>query len=264
MGIPLVAGRDISERDTASSDPVVVVNQTLARVLWPGQDPIGQVIVNACDREEWRVVGVVGDVRHLSLEAESGNELYLPMRQCGDLPSADLVIRSTLPPSQQAGALRAALQPIAPELATNTFRVLGQLVDKSVSPRRFVVALLGGFAAFALVLASLGIFALISYSVSRRTQEIGIRMALGSSAGDVQRAVIVQTLRLAAIGTAIGAGASWWLARSLEGLLYGVTPADPLTFAAMVAILGLVAVAAGYLPARRAARVDPLEALRAE
>jgi predicted permease len=263
MGIPLLAGRDISERDTPSSEPVMVINQTMARALWPGQDPVGKVVLNACSPEV-RVIGVVGDVRHLALEQGSGNEMYLPLRQCGDQPSADLVIRSTLPAGQLAPAVRGALKPLAPNIAGNEFRTLQQLVDRSVSPRRFVVLLLGGFAVFALILASLGIYGLISYSVSQRTQEIGIRMALGASAHDVQARIVLQTLRLAAIGLAIGVGASWALARSLSGLLFGVTATDPVTFLGMLIVLAAVATLAGYLPARRASRIDPLIALRAE
>jgi hypothetical protein len=130
--------------------------------------------------------------------------MYIPMRQCGDQPSADLVIRSTREEAQIAGAVRTALKPLAPNLAGNEFRLLQQLVDKSVSPRRFVVLMLGAFALFALVLASLGIYALISYSVGQRTQEIGIRMALGASARDVQTRIVFQTLRMAGAGMAIG------------------------------------------------------------
>jgi putative ABC transport system permease protein len=263
MGIPVLAGRDISDRDTASSEQVVVVNQTLARALWPGQDPLGKIMLNPCGAER-RVVGVVGDVRHLALEQASGNEMYLPMRQCGDQPSSDLVVRSTLPESQTATAVRAALKPLAPNLATNELRTLQQLVDKSVSSRRFVVLMLGGFALFALVLASLGIYGLISYSVTQRTQEIGIRMALGASARDVQTRIVVQTLGMAAIGMTIGVVGSLALTRSVSGLLFGVTPTDPATFAGMLLVLGLVAGLAGYLPARRASRIDPLLALRTE
>ncbi len=263
IGIPLRAGRDFSAHDDQPSEPVILVNETLARNVWPGQDPIGQVILGACASER-RVVGVVGDVRHLSPEQEAGNEMYLPRRQCDDLPSADLVIRSTLAPGALARAVRAALEPLAPELAANEFRTIQQLVDKSVSPRRFLVLLLGGFAAFALLLASLGIYALISYSVNQRTQEIGIRMALGASSLDVQGAIVAQTLRLAAIGMALGAAVSWALARSLSGLLFGIAPGDPMTFLAMLAALATVAMLAGYLPARRASKIDPLVALRAE
>jgi predicted permease len=264
MGIPLRAGRDISAQDTAASDPVIVINETMARTLWPGQDAIGKVIENPCSRTGRRVVGVIGDVRHLALEQGSGNEMYLPLRQCTDLPSADMVVRSRLDSGALAVAVRAALKPLAPTITGAEFRNLQQLVDKSVSPRRFLVLLLGGFAAFALILASLGIYGLISYSVSQRTQEIGIRMALGASARDVQTRIVGQTLRLAAIGMAIGMIASWLLGRSLSGLLFRVSATDPLTFAAMLVVLGLVATLAGYVPARRASRIDPLVALRAE
>jgi predicted permease len=263
MGIPVLAGRDISERDDGSSEPVIVINQTMARALWPGQDPLGKIVLNACSPER-RVVGVVGDVRHLALEQTSGNEMYIPMRQCGDQPSADLVIRSTLPEAQLAAAVRSALKPLNPNLAGNEFRTLQQLVDKSVSPRRFIVLMLGGFAVFALILASLGIYGLISYSVSQRTQEIGIRMALGASAGEVQTRIVVQTLRLAGVGMTIGIVGSWALTRSLSGLLFGITATDPATFVGILLVLGIVATLAGYLPARRASRIDPLVALRAE
>jgi predicted permease len=262
MGIPLRAGRDISPDDTPSGEPVMLVNETMARTLWPGQDPIGKFVLGPCAKER-RVVGVVGDVRHLALEQASGNEMYLPLRQCGDLPSADLVVRSSLPPEHMANAVRAALRPIAPNLPGN-FRTLQQLVDKSVSPRSFLVLLLGGFAMFALVLASLGIYGLISYSVSQRTQEIGIRMALGASARDVQARIVMQTLSLAAIGMVLGTIVSWLAVRSAESLLFGVTPRDPGTFVGMLIVLTCVALVAGYVPARRASRVDPMVALRTE
>jgi predicted permease len=263
MGIRLAAGRDLAPSDTARTEPVVMINETMARALWPGQDPIGKYVLNACAPER-RVVGVIADVRHLALEEASGNEMYIPMRQCDDRPTYDLIVRSSLPPAPLAGAIREALRPIAPNLPGNEFRTLQQMVDKSVSPRRFTVWLLGAFAAFALVLASLGIYALISYSVSQRTQEIGIRMALGATTGNVKRQIVGQTLRLTAIGLVIGAAASWALARSLGGLLFEVTPGDPRTFLAMVVVLTVVATIAGYLPARRASAIDPMIALRAE
>jgi predicted permease len=263
MGIPLKAGRDISPQDTIAGEQVIVVNETMARILWPGQDPIGKFVTNTCGYER-KVVGVVGDVRHLALEQRSGNEMYIPLRQCGDLPSTDLVVRSSQATAPLVAAVRDTLKPLAPNLPANAVRTIQQLVDRSVSPRRFVVLMLGGFAAFALILASLGIYALISYSVSQRTQEIGIRMALGASARDVKARIVGQTLRLAAIGMAIGMAASWALAQSLSGLLFGVTATDPATFAAMLLVLAIVATLAGYVPARRAARIDPLVALRAE
>ncbi len=264
MAIALRAGRDFTEHDDAAGQPVIIVNETLARRLWPGQDPIGKAVMNACSRGERYVIGVAADVRHLALEQTSGNEMYLPVRQCHDMPSADLVVRSTLTTAQAVTAIRAALHPVAPNLNASEFRTIQQLVDRSVSSRRFIVLLLGGFAVFALVLAALGIYAVISYSVAQRTQEIGIRMALGASARHVQGRIVGQTVRLAAVGIAIGIAASVLLARSIGSLLYGVTAADPATFAAMLLVLGFVAALAGYLPARRASRIDPLAALRAE
>jgi ABC-type antimicrobial peptide transport system permease subunit len=174
----------------------------------------------------------------------------------------DLVVRTTLPPAELAGAVRAAIKPLQPNLPGNDFRTIQQLVDKAVSPRRFVVMLLGGFALFALILASLGIYGVISYSVSQRTQEIGIRMALGASAGDLQMRIMMQTLGLAAIGMVLGVSASWVLARALGGILFGVTASDPVTFIGMPVVLIAVAALAGYLPARRASRIDPMLALR--
>jgi ABC-type antimicrobial peptide transport system permease subunit len=175
----------------------------------------------------------------------------------------DLVVSTTLPPATLAPAVRAALDPIVLNLPGNDFRILQRLVDKAVSPRRFVVLLLAGFATFALILASLGIYALISYSVNQRTQEIGIRMALGASAGRLQARIILNTLGLAAAGMLLGVAASWVLARAMSGLLFGVTASDPATFVGMSIALISVAAIAGYLPARRASRVDPSVALRA-
>ncbi|MGA2592200.1 MAG: ABC transporter permease, partial [Bryobacteraceae bacterium] len=234
MGMALIAGRDISERDTPSTEPVIAINETMARTLFPGQNAVGQIVL-ACG--ERRVVGIVGDVRHLALEQASGMEMYLPMRQCGDFASVDLVLRTSLPPAELAASVRAALKPIAPNLPGKDFRTLQQLVDKAVSPRRFVVLLLGGFAVFALLLASLGIYGVVSYGVNQRTQEIGIRMALGASASRLQAGIIAQTLGLAALGMLMGAVASRLLAGALGGLLFGVTANDPLTFLGMPVVL---------------------------
>jgi predicted permease len=260
MGIPIRSGRDLSERDGASDDPVILINETMARTLFPGGDALGKII--RADKER-RIVGVVGDVRHLALEQGAGMEFYLPVRQCGDWAGLDLVVRTTLPPEQFASAIRAALKPIAPNLPGNDFRLVQQLVDKAVSPRRFVVLLLGGFALFALILASLGIYGVISYSVSQRTQEIGIRMALGASAGNLQARIILQTLALAGAGMTLGAVGSWILSRTLSGMLFETTAGDPVTFIGMLLVLGTVSAVAGYLPARKASRIDPSVALRA-
>ncbi|MGA3189541.1 MAG: ABC transporter permease [Bryobacteraceae bacterium] len=259
MRIPLRAGRDFTEHDRRGTPQVAIINESMARRLWPGQDPIGQQLLNP---DPVTVVGVVGDVRHLALEKDSGLELYFPIRQMGDFASVDIVVRAKTSPEMLAAAVRAALLPVNPSLPANEFRPLETVVDKAVSPRRFIVLLLGGFAAIALVLASLGIYGVISYSVSQRTQEIGIRMALGASSQHVRLRVLRQAMMLALAGIAAGAVGAWITARLLGSLLYGVSSSDPLTFAVMVTLLAMVAMAAGYFPARRASMVDPMEALR--
>jgi predicted lysophospholipase L1 biosynthesis ABC-type transport system permease subunit len=207
-------------------------------------------------------VGVAADVRHTALEAAGGLEMYLPMRQTGDYATMQLVVRTALPPNGLAAELRTALRPVDPNLPVREFQTFQDLVDRSVSSRRFLVLLLAGFAAFALVLASLGIYAVISFSVSQRVQEIGIRMALGASATDVQRAIVVRTLGLAAFGLGLGMAAARGLSSALGSMLFGVTAGDPLTFAAMGALLTAVATVAGYIPAWKASRIDPMAALR--
>jgi predicted permease len=258
-GIRLEAGRGFTEQDRASSEKVAIVNQTLARTLWPGQDPIGQVVTQDGGR---RVVGVVADVRHGALETTGGSEMYIPLRQTGDYSDMELVARTTLPREVFASGIRTALRPLDPNLPIREVRSLQDFVDKAVSPRRFVVMLLGGFAAFALLLASLGIYAVISYSVNQRVQEIGIRMALGASPADLQRRILLSTFGLAALGLALGMAASRALSDTLGSLLYGVTSGDPVTYVGVGALLIAVAAVAGYIPAWRASRIDPMVALR--
>jgi cell division protein FtsX len=231
----------------------------MARILWPGRDPIGQAITTDGGRQ---VVGVVADVRHTALEAPGGLEMYLPMRQTADYATMQLVVRTALPPERLAPELRTALRPVDPNLPVQEFQSFQDLVDRAVSPRRFLVALLAGFAAFALVLASMGIYAVISFSVSQRVQEIGIRMALGASAVDVQWRIVLRTLGLSAIGLGLGMATARVLSRALGSMLFGVTAGDPVTFAVMGALLLSVALGAGYIPAWRASRIDPMVALR--
>lgn len=261
MGIPLREGRDFDERDGPNSERVMLINETMARRMFPGQSALGKEI-GTCGPGYGRIVGVVGDVRHLALEQGAGMEMYMSIRQCRDFASVDLVVRTERPPAELAPGIRAALKPIAPNLPGNDFRVLQTLVDRAVSPRRFVVWLLGGFAAFALVLASLGIYGVVSYAVNQRRQEIGIRMALGASGTKLQASIVGHTLSLAAAGMLLGAALSWVAGRALGGMLFGVTPGDPATFAGMVAVLTAVTAAASYVPARRASHVDPAIALR--
>ncbi len=262
MGIPLKAGRDFTERDTKGALNVIILNETAARTLFPGQDPLGQIVL--ADQPERTVVGVVGDVRHMTLEEGSGNEFYIPMRQTQDYGVVDLVVRSSLPTTELAPRLREALRPIEPNLPISNLRTMQTVVERAASPRQFVVILLGGFAAFALILASLGIYAVISYSVSQRRNEIGIRMALGASPGTVRQLILGETVRLAGIGAAIGFVGALVATRLARSLLYGVTATDPVTFGGMIAVLACVALLAGYLPALRAGRIEPVTLLRSE
>ncbi len=263
MRIPLRAGRSFTQADNLTSERVVLVNETLARTLWPGEDPVGRIVTAGRD-QEYRVIGVVGGVRYFGFEKESGPEVYFPIRQNGDFSSVDLVVRSTTSPELLAGAVRTALRSVDPNLPAASFRTMDQLVDRAVFARRSVVVLLTGFAAFGLILASLGIFSVISYSVSRRRPEIGLRIALGASAGGLQAQILRETLKLAAIGLIAGIPASWAAAAAIRGLLFDTSANDGATFAGVLVVLILVATVAGYIPARRASRLNPLDTLRCE
>ncbi len=259
MGIRLVEGRDFTERDTLESERVVLLNETAASRLWPNQEALGRQIVNNGD---WTVAGVVADVRHGSLEEESSPEVYFPITQQGDWGASDLVVSATLPMETLIPAMRAALREADAGMPTEEYQTLGSIVDRAASPRRFIVSLIGAFAAAAALLASLGIYGVISYSVARRRTEIGIRMALGASEGHVRRQVMGRTLALTGAGIVVGLVASLALTRLMASLLYGVGAMDAVTFGAAVALLLAVAVLAGYLPALRASRVQPTAALQ--
>jgi putative ABC transport system permease protein len=262
MGIPLVAGRYFTADDREDTRPVTILNRTAAERLFPGGDPLGHKIL--VGGSAWEIVGVVGDVRHRSLEQGSPPEIYFPYTQMWDISAVEMVVRSRLPVASLRGGVEAAIGATDPAIPADDYRALDDIVDQAVSPRRFTLALLGGFAATALVLAALGLYAVLAFSVSRRTPEIGIRMALGESAAQVRRRVVLRTLTLAAVGIAIGAAGSVVLSRLMVSLLFGVTPTDPFTFASVSAGLLGVALLAGYLPARRASRTDPVAALRSE
>jgi predicted permease len=261
IGMHLVKGRDIRWDDNNKSEAVVIINETVARRLWPGQDPIDRIArVGGADA---RVIGVVADVHESSVESNAGWQMYLSATAPQYGPDgAQLVVRTELPPELLASSVMTTLRQINPGQPATEFRPLQQLVDHVVSPRRFFVLLVGLFAVLGLILASLGIYGVISYSVTQQTQEIGIRMALGATQGRVQFSVIANTMRLVLMGIAVGTLASFGISNLIASLLFGTNPTDRTTFLCMIFLLGLVALFAGYIPARRASRIDPMVALR--
>ena len=260
MGIRLTEGRDISWADIFNNENVVIINETVARKLWPGQDPIGRLALTG--GAEARVIGVIADVRETNAEENAGWQMYLPATKQFGPEGAELVVRSKLPPASLATAVMSTLRQISPGQPAAEFKPIQNLVDHATSPRRFFVLLVGIFAGLGLLLASLGIYGVISYSVTRQTQEIGICMALGATAARVQAGVIARTLRLALLGIAAGTVASFAVARGIASLLFGTEPTDPATLAGMILLLTAVAFFAGYIPARRASRINPMTALR--
>jgi len=260
MGMRLMEGRDITWDDLANNRNVVIINQTVARRLWPGQDPIGRTAVTG--GTETQVIGVIADVRESSAEDNSGAQMYLPATKQFGPEGVNLVVRSKLPPTSLAISVMKTLRQINPGQPATEFKPIQALVDHATSPRRFFVLLVGIFSGLGLLLASLGIYGVISYSVTRQTQEIGIRMALGATEARVRRDVIWKTLRLALVGIAVGTFASFVVARLIASLLFQTAQTDPITFVGMVILLGAVGLLAGYLPARRASRIHPMIALR--
>lgn len=260
MGMRLRAGRDLSWQDRADTQHAVVINEAAARREWPGQNPIGRAAYGP-GRGEARIVGVIDDVRESSLEDRASAQIYIPMTQF-DPEGTELVVRTRMPIAAVEPAIMSMLRSLNPGQPRTQFRAIQQIVDHAVSPRRFLVLLVSSFAVFGLVLACLGIYGVISYSVSRQSQDIGIRMALGASAARVQLAVVGQTLRLTLIGIVVGGVVSLAVTRGIASLLYGTEPTDPLVFSAMMLVLCVVALLAGTIPARRASRIDPMTVLR--
>ncbi len=260
MGMHLLEGRDISWHDIADNRNVVIINETVARRLWNGRSPIGRIAL--AGGTEARVVGVIADVRESSAEDNAGAQMYLPATKQFGPEGAYLVMRSKLPPTALARSVMITLRRIDPGQPATEFKPIQGLVDHATSPRRFFVLLVGIFAGLGVLLASLGIYGVISYSVTRQTPEIGIRMALGATETRVQLDVIWRTMRLAVIGTSVGVLASLAVSRLIASLLFRTAPTDALSFFGTVVLLGAVAAVAGYLPARRASKIDPMIALR--
>jgi len=259
MGMP-VDGRDFTWHDDKKSEKVVVINRAAAKFLFPNQDPIGRMIEFSGTDE--RIIGITPDVHTTGVEAATGWQIYLPIAQDWGEAGAQLVIRSRLPASTLAPTVMSKLRALNPGQPSVELLPVQEIVDHATSPRRFFAVLVAVFAALGLILASLGIYGVISYAVTRQTQEIGIRMALGATQANVQFKILKTTLRMALIGVAIGTIVSLAVAKAISSLLFGTEATDPATFAATVAILIAVAITAGYLPARRASRINPMTALR--
>jgi predicted permease len=268
LGVPLLRGRDFSPADTANSPAVAIVNDAFVRRYWPEQDPVGRRIAPAGpnhDGNPVEVVGVVESKRTRRLTELPEPAVYFPAAQEPQLALAStLMVRTGLDPSATVTALRGLMKSLDANVPVFNVRTLAQQKDSSLALQRMAATLLGGFGVLALLLAALGIYGVLAYSVSRRTREIGVRMALGAQLADVLRLVLRQGLGLAGVGLALGLAGAFGATRLLRGFLYEVQPLDPLTFAAVVVLLTVVVLVACWLPARRASRVDPMVALRSE
>ncbi len=260
MGIPLRRGREFAPQDARGAAQVVIVNQAVADRFWPGQDPIGRQLEWNAQRQ---VVGVVGNVLHNGLNQPQSLDIYLPFAQA-PWPYAALAIRTTMDTGAVASLVRTELAALDPELPVHGVNRFVDYASRLLAPRRLTLALSGLFAALAVTLAAVGLYGVISYTVSQRTHELGVRMALGARPRDVLRLVIGQGAKLALAGVAIGVAGALAVTRLMKGLLFGVTPTDPLTLLSVALGMTAVALAASWIPARRAARTDPVIALRYE
>jgi predicted permease len=265
MGVPLVAGRFFTATDTSDATPVVIINSTTAERHWPDGDPVGariRILGTSDDEPVWRTItGVVGDVRHAGLDTPVAPQVYLPHTQDPNTSMA-IAIRTAGDPSAHVDALRTAVRAVDPDLPIAEVRTMDDVVAQAVAPRRLTIFLLGSFAAIALMLAAVGIYGVISYSVSRRTHEFGLRMALGADRLQVLELVIRQGLATTVSGIAIGLLGALGAGRLAAGLLYEISPYDPVVLIGVAVILSAVALLACWLPARRASRLDPMAALR--
>ena len=248
-----------------SRESVVIINEAAARLHWPGVDPVGRMALTVGNKgwQPTEVIGLISDVREHSLEASADPEMYLPAWQAGP-EGAELVVRTKLTPASLTPAVMKTLRALNPGQPATELRPLRHIVDQAVSPRRFFVLLVTCFAALGLVLAALGIFGIVSYSVTQRRQEIGIRMALGASTSQVQKHVIARAMQLVIAGAIIGTVSSFAVGKWIASLLFATRPTDPVTFLSVFALLVVVALAAGFVPARRASRIEPMIALRSE
>ena len=267
MGIPLVRGRDFTDQDRGDSKKVVVVSEKTAQHYWPGEDPVGKRLKTGATNSDapWReVIGVVKDVRQNSFIAPPKMQMYFNYRQLKDLAANALIVRTKVEPMSLAASVRNAIWAVDKDQPVADVDTMDHIVAEAIARQRFSMLLLGIFAALALLLASVGIYGVMSYSVAQRTHEIGIRIALGAARGDVLKMMVKQALKLVGAGLAIGVVVAFALTRVMASLFFGVSATDPITFAMISLVLLVVAIFASYLPALRATKVDPIIALRAQ
>jgi len=269
MQIPIISGREFTDRDSLSRPRAAIVNDALARKHWPNQNPIGKRVSFTTDDPRWyEIVGIVGNIKHRGLDARDRPELYVPYRQ----PLFDgwtvrpmyLAVRTASDPAAAAAVVRREISRIDRDQPISDVRTMDERIGRSLSGRRFNMVLLALFAALALTLAAVGVYGIVAYSVTEREHEIGVRLALGAQRRDVIAMVIGQGMTMIVMGTIAGLAASLMLTSVMRNLLFGVSAVDPATFVAIPFLLIAVALVACYVPARRATRVDPLQALRSE
>ena len=281
MGIPVQRGREFDQRDNSHSPLVAIINDTMANRYWPGADPLGKRIklgVAQTPTPWMTIVGVVGNVKHYALEDKTRPEFYRPFQQSADhdpsrgqdpsvfrgVDTVSLVLRANGRPEDIADAARELVWSFDRDQPISRFVTMKEILNEAVAPRRFNMVLFGVLAGAALLLAAVGIYGVMAYTVTQRTHEIGIRLALGARTRDVLRLVIGQGMTLAALGLLLGLATALALTRLIKGWLFGISATDPLTFAALALLLTIVAMLACYFPARRATKVDPMIALRHE
>jgi len=269
LRIPLRSGRLFDARDDALGPEVVLINEEAARRYWPGVNPIGQQLhlgvrlVSNVRSGQKTIVGIVGDVKFGALDAATPPEVYLPHAQ-HPVPDLTIAVRGSGDPLSLVPTARTGLGALDRELPMADIRTMNDLVGRSIAERRFVMLLIGAFATLAVLLAAIGIYGVLAYLVTQRVQEIGVRLAIGASPADVVRLFVREGAMLTVVGLACGLAGALAAAQALNSLLFGVAATDPPTFAAVAVALALVAFVASYVPARRAARVDPMTALRTD
>jgi putative ABC transport system permease protein len=261
MGIPLLKGRDFSEREMWETGGVVIINTAMARQLWTNQDPLGKRIKHGTQQNWLTVIGVVGDVRQRRLDLEPYPQIYVPYADYQHT-TMTLAVRAASNPTGLVAAVRREASGLDPSLPVFNVMTINQALTQSTADKRLTMTLLSLFAALAMALATVGIYGVLSYMVTQRTHEIGVRMALGAQQGDVVKLVVGQGMRLVLVGLSVGWLAALFLARLMSSLLFGVTPSDPGIFLVVTMLLFIVTLSACYIPARRASKIDPIVAVR--